>query len=159
MKTTTSSDQFTINNLPEEPLVHSLEEPKKIFSKKSLTWGVGIIVLGIVSGFILSNATKNSSTNGLLSQSGSTTQSKMTVGSSDTKVFRDSAEGDLEEGGINGEGTHKLIRPGGDSQTVYLTSSVLDLNQFVGKKVRVWGETFSAQQAGWLMDIGKVEVL
>lgn len=159
MKTTTSSDQFTINNLPEEPLVHSLEEPKKIISKKSLTWGVGIIVLGIVSGLILSNATKNSSTNGLLSQSGSTAQSKMTVGSSDTKVFRDSAEGDLEAGGINGEGTHKLIRPGGDSQTVYLTSSVLDLNQFIGKKVRVWGETFSAQQAGWLMDIGKVEVL
>ena len=68
-------------------------------------------------------------------------------------------EGNLESGGINGEGTHKLIRPGGDSQTVYLTSSVLDLNQFVGKKVKVWGQTFSAKKAGWLMDVGRVEVL
>lgn len=159
MKTTSSSLNFTIDNLPQESLIHSLEDSKKIVSKKSLIWAVSIIVLGTISGYLLSNATRSSNANGLLPQSGGTTQSKMTVGSSDAKVFRDSAEGELETGGINGEGTHKLIRPGGVSQTVYLTSSMLDLNQFVGKKVRVWGETFSAQKAGWLMDVGKVEVL
>lgn len=73
--------------------------------------------------------------------------------------FKDSAEGSLESGGLGTEGTHKLTREGGDSQTVYLTSSVIDLELFVGKKVRVKGETFSAQKAGWFMDVGSVEVL
>jgi len=51
-----------------------------------------------------------------------------------------------------------LIRPGGDSQNVYLTSTVIDLESFVGKKVEVWGETIGAREAGWLMDVGKVKV-
>jgi hypothetical protein len=42
---------------------------------------------------------------------------------------------------------------------VYLTSSTVDLSPFVGKKVRVWGQTFTGQKAGWLMDVGLVEVL
>lgn len=82
-----------------------------------------------------------------------------TVGIDDTKTFRDQAEGVLEEGGIDGEGTHHLLRDGGPSQNVYLTSSIVDLNQFTGKKVEVWGETNKAQKAGWLMDVGKIKVL
>lgn len=81
------------------------------------------------------------------------------VGLDDAKTFRDKAEGMLEEGGIDSEGTHHLVRPGGDSQSVYLTSSVVDLNQFVGKKVEVWGETIGAKKAGWLMDVGKIKIL
>ena len=60
---------------------------------------------------------------------------------------------------VNGEGTHKLIRDGGPSQTVYLISSVIDMSEFVGKKVQVWGETIDAQKAGWLMDVGRVKIL
>lgn len=82
-----------------------------------------------------------------------------TVGIDDTKTFRDQAEGVLEEGGIDGEGTHHLVRDGGPSQNVYLTSSIVDLSQFTGKKVEVWGETNKAQKAGWLMDVGKIKVL
>lgn len=81
------------------------------------------------------------------------------VGIADEKTFRDSAEGKLEKGGIEGEGSHHLVRPGGESQYVYLTSSIVDLDKFVGRKVEVWGETFSAQKAGWLMDVGRVKVL
>ncbi len=81
------------------------------------------------------------------------------AGLADEKTFRDSAEGVLEEGGVNGEGTHHLVRTGGTSQTVYLTSTVIDLQSFVGKKVMVWGETISAKKAGWLMDVGKVKVI
>ena len=81
-----------------------------------------------------------------------------TFGSKDAS-FKDSAEGYLEEGGLEGEGSHKLLRPGGDSQTVYLTSSVTDLDELVGTEVRIWGETFKGQKAGWLMDVGRVEVL
>lgn len=81
------------------------------------------------------------------------------VGSADEMVFKDNATGMLDRGGIDGEGSHQLVREGGASQTVYLTSSVVDLEQFVGRKVQVWGETFSAQKAGWLMDVGRVKVL
>ncbi len=81
------------------------------------------------------------------------------VGSTDTKTFRDTAEGTLEKNGVNGEGTHKLIRPGGPSQTVYLVSSVVDLDQFDAKKIQVWGETIQAQKVGWLMDVGRVKII
>ena len=57
------------------------------------------------------------------------------------------------------EGSHVLLRPGGASQTVHLTSSVTDLEKFVGMQVRVWGETFRGRSAGWLMDVGRVEVI
>lgn len=77
----------------------------------------------------------------------------------DKKRFPDKAEGKLVEGGIDGEGSFHLIRSGGESQNVYLTSSIVDLSKYVGKKVRVWGETFSGQKAGWLMDVGYVENL
>ncbi|HEX7017402.1 MAG TPA: hypothetical protein VF209_00645 [Patescibacteria group bacterium] len=77
----------------------------------------------------------------------------------DKETFKDSAQGYLEIGGIDGEGSHKLLRPGGDSQTVYLTSSVTDLDKFDGMEVKVWGETFKAQTAGWLMDVGRVEIV
>ena len=81
------------------------------------------------------------------------------VGSGDEKTFKDDAIGVLDRGGIDGEGSHRLYREGGESKTAYLTSSVLDLEQFVGHKVQVWGETFNAQKAGWLMDVGRVKVL
>ena len=81
------------------------------------------------------------------------------VGSTDTKTFRDTATGVLKKDGLNGEGTHQLIRDGGPSQTVYLISSVVDLDQFEGKKVEVWGETIKAQKVPWLMDVGRVKIL
>jgi hypothetical protein len=34
----------------------------------------------------------------------------------------------------------------------------LDLDSFVGMDVKVWGITFQAEIAGWLMDVGRVEV-
>ena len=83
------------------------------------------------------------------------------VGIKDVETFRDTAEGKIEvnENSNIPEGSHKLIRPGGPSQTAYLTSSVVDLNQFLGRCVQVWGETFAAQKAGWLMDVGRVRIL
>jgi hypothetical protein len=80
-------------------------------------------------------------------------------GTADSATFKDSAEGYLEMGGLEGEGSHRLVRPGGVSQTVYLTSSVTDLDKLEGMDVKVWGETFRGQKAGWLMDVGRIEVL
>lgn len=81
-----------------------------------------------------------------------------TYGNGDISVFKDTAEGILQNGGDQGDGEYHLVRSGGTSQYVYLTSSTLDLSQFVGSKIKVWGQTQSAQHAGWLMDVGKVEV-
>jgi len=80
-------------------------------------------------------------------------------GSPDESTFKDSAEGYLELGGVNGEGSHHLLRAGGPTQTVYLTSSMTDLDKFQGMEVKLWGETFKAQNAGWLMDVGRVQVV
>ncbi len=80
-------------------------------------------------------------------------------GSANESDFRDSAEGVLQTGGLDGEGSHHLLRAGGPSQTVYLTSSVTDLTKFEGMQIKVWGETFKAQKAGWLMDVGRVQII
>ena len=76
-----------------------------------------------------------------------------------TKTFKDTTTGTLKNGGINGEGQYHLVRPGGDSQNVYLTSSSVDLSKFIDRKIKVWGQTQTAQYAGWLMDVGRVEVV
>ncbi|MBI2029695.1 hypothetical protein HYT02_04720 [Candidatus Gottesmanbacteria bacterium] len=132
-----------------------IEDPALAKKQKAgMIAGVIVIIFaGILSGYFLSGAkgTGPSGTSG-------TVNSEKVVGSTNTQEYPDLAEGTLEVGGIDGEGTHRLIRPGGDSQTVYLTSSVVDLDQFVGKEVKVWGETHTAQKAGWFMDVGRVEV-
>lgn len=83
------------------------------------------------------------------------------VGSTDTETFKDKAVGVLEkiENGAQTEGSHKLIREGGPSQAAYLISSVIDMDQFVGHKVEIWGETFYSDKVGWLMDVGRLKVL
>lgn len=80
-------------------------------------------------------------------------------GSADEKTFRDSAEGLIVAGGIEGEGSHHLERGADKSQWVYLTSSVVDLDNFKGHKVEIWGETFQGKKAGWLMDVGRLKVV
>lgn len=86
-------------------------------------------------------------------------QKGQSFGVEDTAEYKDTAEGVVKEGGIEGEGQYHLERPGGESQNVYMTSSTVDLSKFVDKKIKVWGATQAAQTAGWLMDVGKVEVL
>lgn len=134
--------------------------------KKRVLLGVGLVVVvltGVVTGYVLSlsKATGGLMMAGKLKRevtSEEITKGTM-VGVADEKTFRDSAEGELVKGGIDGEGSHHLVRPGGESQYVYLTSSIIDLDQFAGRNVKVWGETFAGQTAGWLMDVGRLEVL
>lgn len=109
------------------------------------------VILGIGLGYIPSLFSKGTSS------TASSNEEVKTAGIADKKTFKDSAEGTLREGGIDGEGNFHLERPGGVSQNVYLTSTTVDLSLYIGKKVKVWGETFEAQTAGWLMDVGLVE--
>lgn len=114
-----------------------------------------IILLGISTGFFLSRSTGFS----MLTQGKATRiQTEKIAGITDEKTFKDSADGTIEKGGIDGEGTHQLIREGGPSQTAYLVSSVVDLDAYAGKKVKVWGQTMAAEKASWLMDVGKIEL-
>ena len=120
-----------------------------------------LAVLGIATGYLLSKTQGAGLIGGPsspLSKIGGPDKGKI-FGSSDEKTFKDNAEGVLREGGIDGEGAYHLERLGGESQNVYLTSSVLDLFQFIGKKVKVWGETHTAEKARWLIDLGRLQVL
>jgi len=158
--------QVKVETEQDESLLRKMPSPKKMFDfKKSAKPALVIIVIilaGVVSGYFLANrgVTTSEEVTELLGGA-QMVQGPKEVGIKDETLFPDSAQGRIE---INDseevtEGSHKLIRPGGESQTAYLTSSVLDLNQFRGKCVQVWGETFAGQQAGWLMDIGRVKVL
>ena len=113
------------------------------------------IVLGGLIGFGISKLKK---ANSVTSTSPAATSEKG-AGIVDKKTFPDSVEGKLLEGGLEGEGNFHLVRPGGESQNVYLTSSTVDLSTYIGKKVKVWGKTFTGEKAGWLMDVGFVEAL
>lgn len=118
-----------------------------------------MLVTGAGAGFALSRVSSRSKAQ---VDGASTTHAVINtsteVGSTDTKTFGDSAKGQLQKGGLGTEGTHKLIRDGGPSQTVYLVSSLVDLDNYVGKTVEVFGQTLKAQKAPWLMDVGRIKL-
>lgn len=133
---------------------------------KSLDFGnmnrifLGIIaasaVLGILAGFLLSKG------NNVAGTSTGSTNEPPKAAQQDSRTFRDFAQGTIQKrpapksGGEYVEGTHLLARE--KATSVALTSSVVDLSQYEGKKVKVYGETQKAIKEGWLMDVGKVEV-
>lgn len=120
---------------------------------------LGIVFAGTISGYFLVGRGGGMGLSSPSQLAPGTELKGQEFGSKDTGAFPDTAVGVLEKGGIDGEGTHKLVREGGESQTAYLTSSLVDLDPLVGKKIQVWGETFKGQKAGWLMDVGRVKVL
>jgi hypothetical protein len=146
-----------------QPLIRNFNSDsiKSAFTPKVVAILIGVVIVGVISGFLVSQtgtlSTKNIKTGTVAN--GSSAAAGTIIGSNDTTDFKDTAQGTLKEGGIDGEGAFHLVRPGGDSQNVYLTSSSVDLSQFVGKNIKVWGATQKAQHAGWLMDVGRIQVL
>ncbi len=119
----------------------------------------GVVFLGILAGWFLSGnkmTTRSLGDGDTVKTSGG---DAVEAGAGDESQFPETAEGTLREGGVKGEGTHYLERPGGVSQNAYMVSTSLDLSPFVGKKVKVWGKTISGVNAGWLLDVGKIRVL
>jgi hypothetical protein len=152
-----------MDNKAASPVMHSFSDSPASSAGigKKVVILLVIVLLGVGTGYLLS---KNKTASSLLpAGGGNTSGSSVTVGktygSNDESLFKDSTEGTLKEGGIDGEGQYHLVRPGGDSQNVYLTSSTVDLSLFLNHKVKVWGQTQAAQKAGWLMDVGRVQVL
>lgn len=138
-------------------LMHDVKR-NSFFSMKLVVFLLVFAVLGVGTGYVLSSVLPGSPGTGSEGKIVGGISKGETYGDGDPEIFTDEAEGVLKEGGIDGEGQYHLVRPGGDSQNVYLTSSVVDLSQFEGKKVKVWGSTFEGEKAGWLMDVGIVEV-
>lgn len=144
----------------EVKLVKEFPKQEKKSTMKSIIVVILILSAGVTTGYFLSGShslpkelksTENVSEEGV--------KVGDVFGMVDEKTFRDSTEGILVKGGIDGEGSHHLLRPGGVTQSVYLTSSTIDLDLFVDHKIKIWGETFQAQKAGWLMDVGRAEVI
>lgn len=151
-------EKNNINVNQEEKIVHDFKKEEKKGRKVFLYLGVILAVFfGVFTGYYLASPKKETTSQGTVSLK--EIESGKIYGAAEAKNFKDVAEGKLERGGVDGEGSHHLVRPGGESQNVYLTSSVINLEDFLGRKVRVWGETFAAQKAGWLMDVGRLEVL
>lgn len=115
-----------------------------------------LILLGVGTGYLL--VARSTGEAPLAAPKGTPIKTATVVGVQDASTFKDCATGQLEKGGLNGEGTYHLIRPGGPSQTAYLTSSVIDMSPYVGKTVKVCGQTIAAQHVSWLMDVGRLEI-
>ncbi len=131
-----------------------------------------IIVLAITSGFWLSrfwplNDSDNSISitndqQNIASAENISDSADLIVGQSYGdigKSFTDTATGTIVKGGINGEGTHTLQREGGKTQNAALTSSTVDLDLFIDKKVEIKGETNSSTKAGWFLDVGVIKII
>lgn len=121
---------------------------------------IASVILGAGAGYFLS---RSSSKQGVIhSAAGVVGNTPPKTAQQDTSTFRDFAEGVIQKKPKStqtddySEGTHLLIRDG--AVPVALTSSVVDLSQYEGKKVKVFGETQKALKEGWLMDVGRVEV-
>lgn len=154
--------------LPEAKTTQKLERVKKVQQKSGMKGTLGLMLLvafvviaGVTTGYVLATG-RSPSVMSSISKSddgtSATTANTTKVGKLESGVQYDEAEGTLAVDGIEGEGTHHLERTGGDSQNVYLTSSLLNLDDFAGKTVHVWGVTFAGKKAGWLMDVAQVEV-
>lgn len=146
-----------------ESLLKKLDFDQPKIDPRLIAGLILIILAGIGTGFGISRLTGGTSTEGQRQQLAEDTSGiKVKVGETygeTSDLFTDEAQGVLELNINDGEGTHKLIREGGESQTAYLTSSLIDLDLFIGREVKVWGETYAAQKVGWLMDVGAVKVL
>lgn len=144
-------------------IIHPITGGEKIgqpvSTPRSIKMLVFISLLGVLIGFIFSSFKNAVSGGNNSSKIAALKNVPKTAGLKNRSNFKDSTEGVLEEGGIDGEGQFHLVRPGGESQNVYLTSSAVELSQYIGIKIKVWGETQQAEKAGWLMDVGSVEVV
>ena len=151
------------NKSQDTPIVKELEpvkETKVTVSMPLMVLALAIVVAGGLTGYVLA---KGGGGKALMpavgSQTGGGGEVKKTVGLKCDKKEKEIPEGLLQEGGIDGEGTHHLEREGGAGRNIYLTSSAVPLDEYIGKKIRVCGETVKAEKAGWLIDVLQLETL
>ncbi len=137
----------------------NIVKPVSTSDKNPMLVAIALVVIfgGFFVGWLISG--KKAGTNPSVQSSSTVSDSGKEAGAKDTSKFKEGPIGTLQAGGIKGEGTYHLDRPGGATQTVYLTSTVIDMSPFVGKKVQVWGETQASKYAPWFMDVVKIKVV
>jgi len=144
-------------------VVHAFDTKKSTMDKKVFIILFAVVLLGGLTGVFLASIGGGSGSTSGSSDAPQTVKEAAEkgsiIGAKEEGSFKDQAEGVLKEGGIDGEGAYHLERPGGISQNVYLTSSIIDLSEYIDRKVKVWGETNAAKSAGWLMDVGRLQIL
>ena len=151
-------------------LATQLPETKPALPLFSAPVLIAILVVAAISGFWLSRfSPTNKSSSSLqpgeiaeLSTDSISSPNELVTGKiygNTEKAFKDTATGIVEKGNINGEGTHILQRAGGASQRASLTSSAVDLDLFVGKKVEIKGETNASTKTSWLLDVGSIKIV
>lgn len=137
--------------------VQKLSFPQNTYRLFAFVLGIALIA-GVGTGYVLASTSGKGKAGAPIIGGQAAPKSAQ----QDTQTFKDFAEGkitkkpDPKPGQNYTEGTHLLIRD--NAVPVALTSSVVDLSQYEGKKVKVYGETQKAVAEGWLMDVGKVEV-
>lgn len=153
-------DDLTSSEIKSQDSTNDLVEPllkPKNFNKIFMGIVVAAVIFGLGTGYTL--AGKSSPNGKVTSPLAAVTQPK--TADQDNRTFRDFAEGTVEalpkpkNASDYVEGTYLLKRVG--TTPVTLTSSVVDLSKYQGKKVKVYGETQKAIKAGWLMDVGRVD--
>lgn len=142
---------------PESNPLRSVPKKNAITRFAPILVVVLVVILGAVTGLVVSSRLKSEQiTKQTVDEENLTPEKKEEL----QVVTRDQAEGTLEKNDKfeeTAQGQWKLIRTGGESQTAYLTSSFIDLDPYVGKKVRVFGETLGSSKVGWLLDVAKIE--
>src|SRR3972149_10586545 len=111
---------------------------------------VVIVALGIGTGLVASSVQKAKAQN---QQAKSIEEEELSPQQQESfaQTFRDEAEGTVEKNDDldkYAQGTHKLLRSGGESQTAYLTSSVLALDEYFCRKENGFGATFGSSPVG-----------
>jgi len=151
----------------ESPTIRATEENLSMQPKKSKSFTILVtcaILAGLVTGFLLAKnklqiAGEGGPANAQTPGSPNDLKAGETFGSDNTELFTDEAEGIIQPGGFEGEGSHHIVRGADESQWIYITSSTVDLDLFAGTKVHVWGQTNTPKKVGWLMDVGRLKVL
>jgi len=137
-----------------QPVVRPVENMKKNKMWMYIVGAFIVVAFGVGSAWLIYSKVINKSATAAPGAKVTSTEAGML----DPKTKYDNATGTIRDGGVGNEGTHHLERDGGVSQNVYLTSSVIDLSSFTGKKVEIWGQTLASKKAGWLMDVAKVQI-
>jgi hypothetical protein len=146
-----------VDNLtPRQKITRSFN-PVTNLPKALIVLAIVSVISGVATGFVLA---QNNPQSGLSSASPETKKASKEAGQVaqnckdfDEGTIRAKEQADVPE--EYSEGTHLLDR--GTKSPVTLTSSYVDLSEFEGKKVKVFGETQKALKAGWLMDVCKIE--
>lgn len=155
--TDTPSEDGLVRPLDAQDLKPNMRQLKK---NSMIIVGVYIvlILLGLGTGYLLSSKSSAGGGSSILTNTGSAGSPAKIAGVKDPSAYKDCATGKIAKGGLDGEGTHSLIRAGGPSQTAYLISSIVDLDAYMDLTVKVCGQTLQGKKVSWLMDVGRLEV-